>query len=130
MFVQSVRLLTLFCFIATYSTISDEQLDHMADRRFSSADTSKSARRRSSPRIVREAQSRNPNTGIRLTKGFVMGKGHRVQHYRIRESLIRTDPAGMMDRWAQTVRRRKYQVHSPLSLWHIDGNHKLIRYNI
>ena len=50
MFVQSVRLLTLFCFIATYSTISDEQLDE----------------------LVREAQSRNPNTGIRLTKGFVM----------------------------------------------------------
>ena len=41
---------------------------------------------------------------IRLTKGFVMGEGHRVQHYRIRESLIRTDPAGMMDHWAQTVR--------------------------
>ena len=65
-----------------------------------------------------------------LVFAFVMGKGHRVQHYRIMESLIRTDPAGMMDRWAQTVRRRKYQVHSPLSLWHIDGNHKLIRYNI
>ena len=108
MFAQSVRLLALFCFIATYSTISDEQLDE----------------------LVREAQSRNPNTGICLTKGFVMGKGHHVQHYRIMESLIRTDPAAMMDRWAQTVRRRKYQFLSPLSLWHIDGNHKLIRYNI
>ena len=81
MFIQSVRLLTLFCFIATYSTINDEQLDE----------------------LVREAQSRNPNTGIRLTKGIVMSKEHRVQHCRIRESLIRTDPAGMMDRWAQTV---------------------------
>ncbi|RMX42821.1 hypothetical protein pdam_00025611 [Pocillopora damicornis] len=26
------------------------------------------------------------------------------------------------------VRRRSYQVQGPLSLWHIDGNHKLIRY--
>jgi hypothetical protein len=93
-------------FTATYSNISNEQLDL----------------------LVREAQNRNPNIGIRLTKGFLMGKGHRVQHCRIRDSLIRTDPVGMMDRWAKAVRRRKYKVHSPLSLWHIDGNHKLIRY--
>ena len=63
-----------------------------------------------------------------MTKGFVICKGHRVQQYRIRESLIRTDPVGMMNRWSLAVRRRKYQVKSPLSLWHIDGNHKLIRY--
>ena len=26
------------------------------------------------------------------------------------------------------LQRRKYQVYGPLALWHIDGNHKLIRY--
>lgn len=93
-------------FIATYSTINDEELDE----------------------IVREAQCRNPNIGIRLTKGFLKDKGHRVQIYRVRESLIRTDPVGMMNRWTQAIKRRTYQVKSPLSLWHIDGNHKLIRY--
>ena len=28
----------------------------------------------------------------------------------------------------RTINRRKYQVPAPLSLWHIDGNHKFIRY--
>jgi hypothetical protein len=27
----------------------------------------------------------------------------------------------------RAVNRRRYQVPAPLALWHIDGNHKLIR---
>ena len=77
--------------------------------------------------LVQEAKSQNPNIGIRLTKGFLLGKEHQVKLNRIRESLIRTDPVGAMNRWSKTIIRRKYQVHGPLSLWHIDGNHKLIR---
>ena len=59
--------------------------------------------------------------------GFLRSKGHRVQRERIRASLLGTDPIGLFERWSQAVRRRKYNVRS-LSLWHIDGNHKLIRY--
>ena len=92
-------------FVGTYSQISDDQLDD----------------------LVREAQSLNPNTGIRLTKGFLVAKGHRVQLHRIRDALIRTDPVGIVERRSRTVVRRKYNVHGPLSLWHTDGNHKLIR---
>ena len=51
-----------------------------------------------------------------------------MQLERIRSSLVRTDPVGIVQRCSQTVRRRKYQVPGPLSLWHIDGSHKLIRY--
>lgn len=53
-----------------------------------------------------------------------------MQLHRIRESLVRTDPVGIIERQSRTVIRRKYQVHGPLSLWHIDGNHKLIRWRI
>ncbi|KAK3742109.1 hypothetical protein QZH41_020267 [Actinostola sp. cb2023] len=35
-----------------------------------------------------------------------------------------------MQRWQQTIKRRQYQVRCPLSLWHIDDNHKLIRWRI
>ena len=38
-----------------------------------------------------------------------------------------TDPLGMISRY-NTVRRREYSVASPNQLWHIDGNHCLIRY--
>lgn len=29
--------------------------------------------------------------------------------------------------WTEATRRQQYNVHSPLDLWHIDENHKLIR---
>ncbi|KAK3702167.1 hypothetical protein QZH41_015074 [Actinostola sp. cb2023] len=80
--------------------------------------------------LVTSAQQSHPNIGIRIMKGFLKSKGHRVQRERIRQSLLRTDPLGMMQRFKEAVQRRKYNVHSPLSLWHIDGHHKLIRWRI
>ena len=44
------------------------------------------------------------------------------------ESLHRVDPDGIAILWSSVIHRRKYIVHSPLSLWHIDGNHRLIKY--
>ena len=69
----------------------------------------------------------NRNIGIWLTKGFLAAKGHRVQLHRIRAALMRTYPIGLVERHTSAIVRRKYQVHGPLSLWHIDSNHKLIR---
>ncbi|KAK3732013.1 hypothetical protein QZH41_016884, partial [Actinostola sp. cb2023] len=92
----------------TFSSLNDQELDD----------------------IVMSAQQQNPNIGIRMVKGLLQSNGHRVQRERIRQSLLRTDPGGAMQRWRETVRRRQYNVHSPLSLWHIDGNHKLIRWRI
>ena len=51
-----------------------------------------------------------------------------VQQLRIRDSLHRISPASLAVRWNETIVRRVYSVRSPLALWHIDGNHKLIRY--
>ena len=89
-----------------YSTIDDRQLDQ----------------------LVTEATAQHPAIGIRMVKGYMRGKGYRIQWKRVRESLLRTDPVGLAERCRITTRRRKYNVRYPLSLWHIDGNHKLIRY--
>ncbi|XP_031563975.1 uncharacterized protein LOC116299457, partial [Actinia tenebrosa] len=92
----------------TFSKLSDEQLDS----------------------IVMQAQRDNPNIGIRMLKGHLQSLGHRIQRARICSSLRRTDPTGVMQRWKKTIKRRQYRVRAPLSLWHIDGNHKLIRWRI
>ena len=42
--------------------------------------------------------------------------------------MHRVDPEGVVLRWREAIQQRKYRVSSPLALWHIDGNHKLIRY--
>lgn len=77
--------------------------------------------------IVSQIKHEFPNCGYRLMQGHLLSRGLRVHQSRIRDSLHRVDPQGVAIRWASAVVRRKYEVFSPLSLWHLDGNHKLIR---
>ena len=71
-----------------------------------------------------------PNSGYKKMKGFLFSRGYRVQESKIKESMRRVDPEGVLLRTLQSRRflRRTYQGTGPLSLWHIDGNHKLIAY--
>lgn len=78
-------------------------------------------------RIVTMVQYNNPNCGYRMMRGYLIRLGHCVQQSRIRESMARTDPEGVLSRWCTTVHRRCYSVSSPNALWHIDGHHRLIR---
>jgi transcriptional regulator with XRE-family HTH domain len=91
-----------------YSVIDDETLD----------------------RTIRDISRSFPSAGYRRMTGFLLSRGIKVQQERIRESMWRVDPEGVLIRSLElsTVNRRRYQVYAPLALWHIDGNHKLIRY--
>lgn len=62
-------------------------------------------------------------------RGFLRSRGLEVQWRRIEDSMKRVRPEGVLMRCLQltVLERRIYKVRSPLSLWHIDGNHKLIR---
>jgi hypothetical protein len=60
-------------------------------------------------------------------QGHLLAKGYRVQQARVREAQRMIDPEGSMMRQLRTTNRREYYVPSPKSLWHMDGNHKLIR---
>ena len=42
----------------------------------------------------------------------------------------RTDPSGILLRTSQSnvVNRRHYSVPGPRSLWHLDSNHKMVRW--
>ena len=67
-----------------------------------------------------------PSYGYRRMTGALLSKGIRVQQARIRESMRRVNPEGVLLRalTINTVYKRKYKVYAPLALWHIDGNHK------
>lgn len=63
---------------------------------------------------------------IRLT-GCLLERGVKVPRRRIRLAYSKIiASAGFPTR--KTIHRREYFVRSPLSLWHMDGNHTLIRY--
>ena len=92
------------CVRALYSELTDEELDT----------------------IVRKIKDVFPNCGYRLLQGHLLRQGYRVPQMQVRHSLHRVD-GGVAISWASFVQRRKYSVQSPLSLLHVDGNHKLIR---
>ena len=71
-----------------------------------------------------------PSYGYRRMTGALLSNGIKVRQVRIRESMRLVNPDGILLRvlTINTLQRRKYQVYSPLALWHVDGNHKLTRY--
>lgn len=87
---------------STYSTISDAELDAIVKEQF-------------------------PGWGNRQVYGSLVSRGIRVTFQRVRESQRRVDLEGSIMRRLTHLRRRRYSVPGPRHLWHIDGNHKLIR---
>ncbi|XP_052088233.1 uncharacterized protein LOC127734689 [Mytilus californianus] len=79
---------------------------------------------------VRRITQFNRSLGQRMVQGILKTEGIVLQRRRVAESLIRVDEAGVAIRWCRTIRRRSYQVSGPNALWHVDGNHKLIRWGM
>lgn len=77
--------------------------------------------------VVRNIHSEFPNSGYRRAMSQLNLRGVMVSQRRVRESMQRTDPDGVAMRWLSLTPRAVYRVSGPLALWHIDGNHKLIR---
>ena len=91
---------------AFYSRISDDELES----------------------VVRTIQSSYPTCGNRQMQGHLASRGIRVQQQRVRDAQRRIDPEGSALRRIRAIHRRQYSVPGPGALWHIDGNHRLIRY--
>ena len=69
-----------------------------------------------------------PYCGESLIKQFLIEKGIIVQRMRIRDSLHRVNGDGVNARKQGRLHRRVYDVQGPNHLWHIDTNHKLVRW--
>ena len=88
-----------------YSTIEDDELDQI---------------------IVNLKSDHGTIIGRSLVLGNLKSMGVKIQQKRIREALVRIDPESSKLRWAALIKRRKYSVPGPNSLWHIEGYHALI----
>lgn len=64
-----------------------------------------------------------------MVKGRLKSMGIHVQWRRVPASMHRVDSLGILSRLTGLgcIVRRTYSVRGPLSLWHVDTNHKLIR---
>lgn len=71
-----------------------------------------------------------PNDGERMIIGHLLSSGLILQRARIRASIHRVDPINTALRRSITIRRRVYHVSGPNCVWHVDTNHKIIRWRI
>lgn len=91
----------------TYTMMSDTELD----------------------RVVSEIKADHPFIGEVMIAGNLRSRHIQVTRSRLRASIHRLDPF-VHDNMKCAIRRRTYHVQSPNYIWHIDGNHKLIRWRI
>lgn len=54
---------------------------------------------------------------------------YRIQTWGLRDALHIYDQFGLNERKAGRLHRKVYNVQGPNHLWHIDTNHKLIRWH-
>lgn len=78
--------------------------------------------------LICDIKKEMPDVGQSMLKGVLESRGVHVPMIRIRECLSEVDPINTALRWATPIHRRAYSVPYPNALWHLDGNHKLIRY--
>jgi len=80
--------------------------------------------------ILESYFSREPNAGEVMAMGFLRSQGIYIQRHRLRSCIHRVLGTRVRQMRLNRIARRKYSVPGPLSLVHIDGNHKLIRWKL
>ncbi|KAK7131783.1 hypothetical protein R3I93_018371 [Phoxinus phoxinus] len=81
--------------------------------------------------MIKDIVAGNDQLGSEAVRAQLRAGGVRVQRDRVRRSLVRINPsAAALRAMSQRPQRRLYSVAGPNSLWHLDGNHKLIRWRI
>ena len=79
---------------------------------------------------VRSVKTTHPNDGEIMLAGRLRSQGIHVTRAKLRASIHRVDPEGTLERGSTAVKRRTYHVERANDVWHIDGNHKLIRWRL
>ncbi|KAL7396210.1 hypothetical protein ABVT39_002205 [Epinephelus coioides] len=79
---------------------------------------------------VSQIKTEHPNVGEVMLMGHLRSQNIVVQRQRLRDSLRRVDPVGVLARRRTAIARRVYSVPHPNFIWHVDGNHNLIRWKL
>ena len=74
------------------------------------------------------SKQQHANAGEAMIQGHLSSVGVHVQRHKIRRAIHAVDPEGVEERKQKPIKRRVYSVPCPNYIWHIDGNHKLVRW--
>ena len=75
--------------------------------------------------ILRKIKVESPNCGEVL-----LHKGIKVPRAKLRLAIHRVDHSNTVQRQSSVISRRVYTNPHPNAVWHIDGNHKMIRWRL
>ena len=70
----------------------------------------------------------HPNVGEVMTGGHLRAQGIHVRRADLRAALHRVDPDGVPERRRSRLRHRVYDCPCPNYVWHLNGNHKLVKW--
>ena len=76
---------------------------------------------------VESVKNSHPNSGEVMVRCHLTRKGIHVQREKVRKAIRAVDTVGVENRKQKPIKRRVYTNLYPNYVWHIDGNHKLIR---
>lgn len=79
---------------------------------------------------VMVTKQEHQNAGEVMVQGHLSSHGVHVQRHKVRRAIHAVDPDGVQERKSKPIKRRTYSVPCPNYVWHIDGNHKLIRWRL
>ena len=80
-------------------------------------------------RHITELTKEFPFCGEGMLKYLLQERGIKVRRMHLRDSIHRVDEEGINERKKGRLQRRVYNVQGPNHLWHVDTNHKLVRWN-
>ena len=82
------------------------------------------------PNLSYKGLWQHQNAGEVMVMGHLASNGLHVQRNKVREAIHAVDPEGVGE-WSQKpIRRQVYSVPFPNYVWHIDRNHKLVRWRL
>ena len=79
-------------------------------------------------RITCQIKEAHPNAGEINVIGHLRARKIRVQRQRVRASIHRVDPQGPSEWSSRNFHPRVYETPCPNYVWHLDGNHKLVKW--
>ena len=75
-------------------------------------------------------KSSHSSCGEVMMQGYLLHSGIKVQREKLRAAIHRVDHTNTVNRHSSVIRRRVYTTPHPNAVWHLDGNHKMIRWRL
>ena len=80
--------------------------------------------------LVKQVKAEHPNFREVMLQGHLLHMGIKIPRAKLRSVIHLVDHANTVCRRSHVINRKVYSAPHPNAVWHIDGNHKMIRWRL